>query len=346
MVTAGVRPQARPVSDVLAWGRRVLDPLLHASVDTLPASMRRISGYHLGWWDEHGRPSEIAGGKAIRPALTLLCAQAVTGDPDAAAPAAVAVELVHNHSLLHDDVLDGDVTRRRRTTAWSMFGVNPAILAGDALLSLAFDVLATSDHPAAAEGARILNTAVLNLLDGQSADVEFESRADVGVTECLAMAEGKTAALISGSCALGALFGDGSPRQVAALRAFGHHLGMAFQLVDDLLGIWGDPAVTGKPVHSDLDSRKKSLPVVAALTSDTTAGRELSALYHRDQPFSESDLQHAAELIEEAGGRSWTKNQADDQLTQALRELHTAGTAEPAGAELASLAKLVTHRDH
>lgn len=178
-------------------------------------------------------------GKAIRPALALLSAEAVGGPAVAALRPAAAVELVHDFSLLHDDVMDGDRTRRHRPTAWTVFGVSPAILAGDALLTLAFDVLATGGHPVTAEATRIFSTAVQELLDGQSADVAFEERRDVGPAECLSMAVGKTGALLGCACGLGALFGGGDPEQVEHLVAFGRDLGLAFQLVDDLLGIWG-----------------------------------------------------------------------------------------------------------
>jgi geranylgeranyl diphosphate synthase, type I len=346
VTTTDMMAVARSAREVLAWSRGLVEPALRTAVDTLPLSMAHIAGYHLGWWDEHGHPVRVSGGKAIRPALALLCAQAVGGTATKAVPAAVAVELVHNHSLLHDDVMDRDLTRRHRRTAWTVFGVNPAILAGDALLVLALDVLAGSGHRAGADGIRMLTAAVQDLIDGQDADLSFEQCAEVELAECVQMAEGKTAALIGCACALGALFGGGTPEQVMCLRDFGKYLGLAFQHVDDLLGIWGDPAVTGKPVHSDLCSRKKSLPVVAALASHTAAGRELAALYHRDQPLSATDAAHAAELIDAAGGRDWSQEQADELLAQAMRELHCASPAPRAAAELGALARLATHRDH
>ncbi len=346
MTTVDVMTAGRSAREVLVWSRDLVEPAVRTAVGRLPSSMRHIAGYHFGWWDEHGHPVQVNGGKAIRPTLVLLSAQAVGGTADAALPAAAAVELVHNHSLLHDDVMDGDLTRRHRPTAWSVFGVNAAILAGDALLVLALDVLAGSGHPAAMDGTRMLSAAVQDLLDGQSADLSFEQRVEVEPAECVRMAERKTAALLGCACAVGAAFGGGRPEQVAQLRGFGMHLGLAFQHVDDLLGIWGDSDLTGKPVHSDLRSQKKSLPVVAALASETPAGRELAALYHRDQPLSETDAAHAAELIDLAGGRTWSQTQADDLLAQAMQKLQSARPTPQATAELAALARLATHRDH
>ncbi|MQA27878.1 MAG: polyprenyl synthetase family protein [Micromonosporaceae bacterium] len=335
---------------MLADSRELVEPALRAAVDTLPHSMRQVAGYHLGWWDERGRSLSSVngangGGKAVRPALTLLSAEAMGAEPAAAVPAAVAVELTHNFSLLHDDVMDGDTTRRHRATAWTVYGREAAILGGDALLTLALDGLAASGVPAAAPGIRLLSAAVQELLAGQSADVGFERRADVSMAECLAMARRKTGALLGCACALGASFAGADTAKTALLRDFGQQLGLAFQHIDDLLGIWGDPEATGKPVHSDLRSRKKSLPVVAALTSGSAAGRELAALYHADRPLSGDELAAAAELIGAAGGRAYSRQQADELLTDALRRLDAAHPDPRAAAELRELARLVARRD-
>ncbi|QIZ39009.1 family 2 encapsulin nanocompartment cargo protein polyprenyl transferase [Saccharopolyspora sp. ASAGF58] len=332
--------------EALTRSRAMVEPALRAAVDRLPTRMQQISGYHLGWLDERGNPVRADRGKALRPTMVLLAAGAVGGDPADAVPAAVAVELAHNFSLLHDDVMDGDVSRRHRPTAWTVFGSGPAILVGDAMQSLAADVLSSCRHPEAATALRTLNTAVLNLINGQIADLAFEDRRNVELAECQRMARDKTGALLGCACALGAMFGGGKPDQIARLRSFGERLGLAFQHVDDLLGIWGDPAVTGKPVFSDLRTRKKTLPVVSALTSGTPAGRRLAALYLRDQPLSGSDLAQAADLIALAGGRAWSQNQADDLLASALSDLHRCDPAPRAAEELSALAHLVTRRDH
>lgn len=338
---------ARPASDVLAACRAAVTPALRAAVDTLPGAVRRIAGYHFGWWDRNGEPAGTGtAGKALRPAVVLLAAEAVGGSPDAstvAGPAAAAVELVHAFSLLHDDVMDRDEVRHHRPTVWRAFGVNAAILAGDALLALAMDVLAASHHPSAGAALRMLAGAVQDLVDGQLADLEFEQRQDVTPAQCEAMGARKTGALVAGAAGIGALFGGAGPERVDRLRAFGCHLGIAFQHVDDLLGIWGDPAVTGKAVHSDLRSRKKTMPVVAALTSDTPPGRELAALYGGAPGV---DLTKVAELVDRAGGRAYCREQADRHLDLALRELAAAGPAERPTAELRALARLAAHRDH
>ncbi|GHF85576.1 dimethylallyltransferase [Amycolatopsis bartoniae] len=295
--------------------------------------MRAPVRHHFGWDDN------TSGGKAIRPALVLLAAQAVGARARKALPAAVAVELVHNFSLVHDDVMDGDATRRHRPTVWKRFGTETAILAGDALLALSAQLLAERPRE-----LQVLMTAVLDLVEGQSADLAFERREFVGAEECREMAAGKTGALLGCACALGALAGGGTAEQVRELRRFGEAAGLAFQFVDDLLGIWGQAEVTGKPVFSDLRNRKKSLPVVAALAAGTEASRELAALYGAKEALSDAQLAHAADLVDQAGGRAWAQAQADRLLSQALVHLEAAGLRQRAHAELAVLAQLITRR--
>ncbi|PRX44915.1 geranylgeranyl diphosphate synthase type I [Prauserella shujinwangii] len=335
----------RAGDELLRWSRAIVDPVLRNAVGRFPRALEDVAQYHFGWCDEDGAPRVAPGGKAIRPAFALLAAEAVGGDAAAAAPAAAAVELVHNFSLLHDDVMDGDATRRHRPTAWTVFGTNAAILTGDALLIAASDMLSSSGHPGALDAVRLLGAGMLELLEGQSADLAFERRDDVTPAECLAMVEGKTAALLGAACALGGLFGGADTHHRTALREFGRLVGIAFQHVDDMLGIWGDPAVTGKPVHADLRAGKKSLPVVAALNSATTAGDELAALYRR-RPLSGDELVRAADLVEAAGGREWSRTQADALLERAVERLHSAALNPRALTELAVLARLATRRDH
>jgi len=167
---------ARTAAEVLRWSRDLVTPALRAAVTSLPTSMRRITGYHFGWWDADGQAATGDSGKALRPALVLLAAAAVGGTPETAVPAAVAVELVHNFSLLHDDVMDNDATRRHRPTAWRVFGVPAAILAGDALLTLAFDVLAASGHPSAQDAMRALSAAVIVVTALSSQDAIARTR--------------------------------------------------------------------------------------------------------------------------------------------------------------------------
>ena len=331
--------------DSLEAVRTVVQPGLLAAIDRLDPHTRLVSGYHLGFWAADGGAGGGNGGKGLRAALALLSARAVGAAAVRGGPAAVAVELVHNYSLLHDDVMDHDVRRHHQPTAWMVYGEPDAILAGDGLLGLAFEVLAEVPEPTAPLAVRTLGAAMRRLVAGQTMDLDFEHRTDVALDECVEMVGGKTAALISCSCSLGAVLCAGPGPVAAGLGRYGEHLGVAFQLVDDLLGIWGHPEVTGKPVLSDLASRKKSIPVVYALSSGTDAGRRLAELYFGPGEMDVERLELAAKLVEEAGGRDWTEREADRQLALALAAL-PAGLATDVRAELEDLAHFVTGRDH
>jgi geranylgeranyl diphosphate synthase type I len=327
----------------VAVARDLVGPALAASVDRLSPEVRSVAAYHLGLTDAEGRPTG-SGGKALRPALALLSARAAGAEPKRGVPAAVAVELVHNFSLLHDDIMDGDIERRHRPTAWKVFGIGPAILAGDALLTLAQDLLLEEGGQHGSWAARCLNAAVLRLVAGQGSDLAFEKRDDVARGECLAMAGDKTAALMACACSIGAVYLGAPPALAMSLAGFGAHVGLAFQLTDDLLGIWGTPEVTGKPVRADLRARKKSLPVVAALTSGTAQGRQLGELLARPGELSEEDLILAAKLVEEADGKRWTEAEADSQLEQAERCLMETDMPADARAEFSAIAQFITTR--
>jgi geranylgeranyl diphosphate synthase type I len=283
-------------------------------------------------------------GKALRPALTLLSARAASAAPERGVPAAVAVELVHNFSLLHDDIMDGDTERRHRPTAWTVYGTGAAILAGDAMLALAQDILLEDTASQGVWAARALSAAVQRLIAGQGADLAFEQRGDVSLPECLTMASDKTAALMACACSIGSIHVGAPPQLAMGLAAFGAHAGLAFQLTDDLLGIWGSPQVTGKPVRSDLRARKKSLPVVAALCADVPEARELAALLARAEALSEDDLVLAAALVEAAGGKTWTENEAGTQLAAAHKCLADTDMPGDVRAEFAGIAEFITAR--
>ncbi|MGW3290742.1 family 2 encapsulin nanocompartment cargo protein polyprenyl transferase [Streptomyces sp. NPDC001002] len=331
---------------ILERTRASVDPELRAAIDSLPGSMRRIALYHFGWEHADGTPAAGSAGKAIRPALVLTAAAALGGPraPAAAVRAAAAVELVHNFTLLHDDVMDRDTTRRHRPTAWTVFGDADAILAGDALQALALGLLAEDPHPASSAAAARLAACVVELCAGQHADTALESRhpGEVTLDEVLTMAEAKTGALLGCACALGALYAGASDDDVEALDAFGRQAGLAFQLIDDVIGIWGDPKRTGKPAGADLAVRKKSLPVVAALTSDTPAASELARLY--ELPYAKEDLERTVLAVERAGGRDWAQVQAADRMARAMDELARAVADPEAAGGLLALAEFVTRR--
>lgn len=332
---------------VSTWdtAREVLDQPMRRALSRLDEDTRHWCGYHLGFWDADGSPGP-GGGKGIRPMLALLSARAAGAPTEVGVPAAIACELVHNFSLLHDDVMDGDLERRHRPTVWSRFGTSSAILAGDALLALANEVLAEAPGPTVPWAIRCLNATTRRLIAGQACDLDFESRDDVVLEECLRMAGDKTSALLGCAASLGVVLADGPSDLAVGLAEYGEHLGLAFQLVDDLLGIWGTTERTGKPVWSDLRAGKKSLPVVAALTAGNPAAEKLAALYTADEALSGERLPEAADLIEEAGGRAWAEQAVERHSATAKEILDGLDLPAAVHQELLDLTDKLSRRDY
>jgi geranylgeranyl diphosphate synthase, type I len=329
----------------LLRARESVDPGLRAAVDRLDAESRRLACYHFGWTDADGRPASDNAGKAVRPAFALLSAQAVGATWRVGLPGAVAVELVHNFSLLHDDLMDGDVARRHRTTVWALEGPPAAILCGDAMLALATQVLLEVGTLDAIEAIRLLSAATQELIRGQHDDLAFERRGDVTVDECLLMAAGKTGSLLACSAAIGAVLAGAPAQTVTALSTYGAELGLAFQLVDDLLGIWGDPRSTGKPVGSDLRARKKSLPITWATTYGGDFGRELASWLRTSGPDGDADIATAARLVDAAGGRAWASDEARRRLALGEAALAAADLDPDARDELVALGRFIVTRE-
>lgn len=327
----------------LARCRALVRPALADAVGRLHPWPGEMAAFSLGWSDTGGTPAPGASeGKGIRQALAVLAAEASGAPGRSAVPGAVAVELVHAFSLLHDDIMDGDETRRQRQTVWKAYGTGPAVLAGDGLLAIAMETLA--ETPGAGGGAAVLRlSGTLTLLvRGQAEDLLFADRPWTGpdavrTDAYRAMAEHKTGSLLGCAAALGALLGGAPDRTVAALDRAGRHLGVSFQAVDDLLGIWGDPARTGKPVHGDLRQRKKTYPVIAALASEGPAARELAALLSSPYPPDDATAARAADLIEAAGGRTATLTEAHQHLDAARACLRGVALAPDAVDEIEEL---------
>ena len=344
------------VPSALRRARDAVTPATRAVLARLDDTSAAIAAYHLGWTDAAGVPTRGGGGKAVRPALATLSAQAAGAPAKVGIPGAVAVELVHNFSLVHDDVMDGDTERRHRPTVWAVWGTTSAILTGDAMLALAQEVLLDSPSPHRAAAARLLAEATRHLIRGQVLDVAFEQRNDVSLAECLDMVSGKTGALLKASSMIGAVLAGAPAQVVNALSVFGAELGIAFQLVDDLLGIWGDPATTGKPVFSDLRSRKKSLPVTYVLSQGGPAAQELASWLRNSTPHGSSPHQssphqynpdgeaRAADLIETAGGRQWAADEARRHIEAATQALHAVPMPAGPRAELIAIAHFIIER--
>ncbi len=283
--------------------------------------------YHMGWVDADLRPVMLPAGKRLRPILCLMACEAVGGAAQQALPAAAALEILHNFSLVHDDIEDGDETRRHRPTVWKVWGVPQAINVGDAMFALAFAAMQRLPvHGVAPEttlsALRIFTETCVALTEGQHLDMSFEQRSQVSVAEYLRMIQGKTAALIGAGVAIGGLIGGAASGVDESLRRFGQSIGLAFQIQDDMLGIWGDPAVTGKAAGNDILRRKKSLPLLHAL-SDARYGVELDALLQKPD-LSATDLPEALRLLAATGSHAYATQQMNDFYDAGLNTLRQA----------------------
>lgn len=315
-----------------------IDAELRAALDFRlppPDDYARMLYYHLGWIDE-GQPSLVAG-KRTRPALTLLCAAASGGDWTHALPFAAAVELIHNFSLVHDDIQDESQLRRGRATVWKLWGKPQAINAGDALFTYAHLAiqrarLCSLDRAIVLEAFQLLDTTCLHLTQGQHHDMAFETRGDVTAGDCLQMIEGKTASLIATAAECGALAAGQPPEVRQRYREFGRHLGLAFQIRDDILGIWGDSSITGKSAATDILTRKKTLPVLYGLDHDP-------ALHSAFRPEAEGGAAVAdiVAALEACGARAFSEDKEKHHADLALASLAAANPAGEAGQALHDL---------
>ncbi len=323
---------ASVAEDVLARARASVRPGLDAALRRVVPELRGPLAEHLD-----------AGGKCVRAALVLLSAAATGGDEASALDGAVAIELVHNFSLVHDDLIDGDTERRHRPTIWSVHGANQAIIAGDALATVAFQVLLEVPSEERAAAASLLADATQSMIAGQTLDMALESDGSPTLEVCLEMVSGKTAALLRCAATLGAVLCGAAGSAVGALWEFGHHLGIAFQAVDDLLGIWGEPRVTGKPVGNDLRRRKKTIPVCLAASWGVELPRGF--VEASGEPLDDAEVERLGRLLDECGARAATAELGARHLRDALDALERGGLRDGPRDELAAIANYVVERD-
>lgn len=303
--------------------------------------------YHMGWIDADFAPSMLPSGKRLRPILCLLACAEVGGHASPALPAAAAIEILHNFSLVHDDIEDGDEARRHRPTVWKLWGVPLAINVGDGMFALAFAAMqrlsGRGAPPAAILAALdVFTRTCVALTEGQFLDMRFEQRSQVSVDEYLRMVAGKTAALVGASVAIGAHIGGASPAQARALQRFGQEIGLAFQIQDDVLGIWGDPAVTGKAAGNDVLRKKKSLPMLHAL-NHPQAGVQFRALLAGD--LDRGQLPSALALLDMAGSRDYAMAVAESHYAAGTVALEEALGGETASSRLREVAEWLLKRN-
>lgn len=308
--------------------------------------------YHLGWVDQSGSQAKqaISQGKALRPTLCLFACEALSGSVDQASPAAAALELIHNFSLIHDDIQDQDRERRHQPTVWSIWGVPKALVAGNALQSVGDLALLN-----AAEGgtspqvtlrvSQLLTASYLEMIDGQCMDLAFESRTNITADEYLKMIACKTGALFRSGLEIGASLSTEDLSTIEAFSRFGRSIGRAFQIRDDYLGVWGDVATSGKAAGNDIRRRKKSFPVVFALEqSKGPALDDLMRIYQQEE-LDDQDVDLVLNILEEVGSRQQSERITEVSAEEAIQALGEVSLPPWARKEAEDLVDFLAHRD-
>jgi geranylgeranyl diphosphate synthase type I len=338
--------------DAFSRYRTQLDDALRAAIGDQDHPLYDMLRYHMGWQDETGRAIDVGTGKGVRPALCLFACEAVGGSWKTALPAAVAIELIHNFSLIHDDIQDGDKERRHRPTVWYIWGHSHGMNAGVAMNVLANRVLApngSSSLPAemALQVSSILTSACREMIEGQVLDLGFEQRSTVRVSDYLTMIGKKTGALLESSLHMGAVIGTDDSRFIKAMSAFGTEIGFMFQVRDDMLGIWGVQDKTGKPTGSDIHRRKKSLPIVHALeTAEGSARERLLSIYRAHKPLTETDIADVISIMDELDTAGFCSSLAKEHGELGLQALSEAELGPKARAECEEMTAFLLERDY
>lgn len=318
---------------------------------TYPKQLYDMMKYHLGWLDEDLKKVEQYRGKRFRPTLCLLVYNALSGVYDKALPAAAAIELIHNFSLIHDDIEDMDEERRHKATVWKLWGISQAINVGDGMHVLAnlaalrlADLGVTSEK--VVEVLKILNETIITLCEGQYLDMNFEDRLDITIEMYLDMIRRKTAALVEASTWIGATLATEDEVKINSFRNFGRSIGLAFQIIDDILGIWEKAEHTGKPKASDVRNRKKTLPVLYSMEKATEEDRKtLKELYSKPK-LTEEDVEKVLSILEDSGAHDYSRKMAEKYERAALRELSKTGLENEAMDGIRALAEFLIRRKY
>ncbi len=331
--------------------RAAMQDALPRPADPILCNYYALMEYHLGWRDPGLAPAPADAGKLIRPRLVLLACRALGGTDTHALPLAAGIQLLHDFSLIHDDIEDHSDQRRGRPTVWKLWGLEIGINVGDGMFAVAHRAIhALSDVGVTASTVlavlRGFEETILRICEGQHLDISGERRFDIDESRYLAMIRGKTAALLAASTGLGARLAADDPQQVQAMSDFGEALGMAFQMQDDQLDIWGDPRRTGKPYAADLLQHKMSLPMVHAYAGSGASGRATIERIYRREHVEQADVETLLAILDSTGARAHVAALAAQEHDRALSALSAvrAVDAEALG-QLHTLAESLLTRD-
>jgi len=316
-------------------------PFLHGSLS-----------YHFGWVDKTFQTTTNGGGKLLRPTLNLLVYEAITETYQPSLPIAASLEMIHNFSLLHDDVEDNGMERRGRATAWTIWGKSRTINMGDFLLGLAFKALHQLDtnrfDPETIFAVYdIVTQACVCLTEGQEYDMAFETQPNISTDMYLDMISRKTGALIEASVVAGARLATPDETLVNAYRQFGRNLGLAFQIRDDILGIWGDATKTGKSATDDLRNKKKTLPIIYMLNQTSNSyHNQLQAFYQQPNPLTDAEITMVRNALTDVQAEAYTQQVVATYHDKAFSALAQVGIMNEAQTCLEALSRFLVERTY
>ena len=307
--------------------------------------------YHLGFQNINGKPNKKIHGKLIRPTLCLLCCQATEGDLSQVIPAAASLELIHNFSLIHDDIQDNSHKRRQRPTVWTIWGKEHAINAGDAMFNLSFlELLKLQDNSTnnnnIVRSMRLLSEACLNICEGQYLDMLYENNCNISTENYLTMITKKTADLIATCSALGASFGTDDANVIKKFYMFGSDLGMAFQIYDDISGIWSTETKTGKPQYIDIIDKKKTLPVVYSINNSTGQEKKELEHFYSNKNKGEHNVGIIIDILNKLGAQDYSNKMAHKYYMNALSRLETIDISQSRRAPIINMVNILMKQNY
>ncbi len=329
-----------------------INDTISGMLEGTPETIHGIISYHFGWVDQTFAPVNSGRGKMLRPTIHLLVFEALTGGYKEALPVAASIEMIHNFSLMHDDIEDNDSERRGRSTAWTIWGQPRIINIGDFLYSLAIKSLYQLDRrkfPAERIFAvlNLIIDACMELTKGQELDINFENSQEVSTAMYLDMVYKKTGALIEAAILSAAKLGTSDENVIKNYRDFAHNIGPAFQIKDDILGIWGDTSKTGKSTDNDLRRKKKTLPVVYLFNKSTGQRKEkLREYYSKPGPLSDKEIEFMRESLDWAEAHNYAQNLAGIYREKSFSALHKIDISNQAQLELETIAKFLVDRSY
>lgn len=345
-----VKPQTT-LPPVFQRYRQDVGSALRESLSTQDSSVYSMLRYNMGWSDTNGEPISATEGKTLRPTLCLLACEAVGGQVEQALPAAASLELIHNFSLIHDEIQDRDEIRHHRPTLWSVWGDAKALVAGNVMRVVAD----TTMHQLLDVGVafsnivmvtKVLTQAYLEMIEGQYLDMSYEGRTDITVDNYLVMIAHKTGALIRSPMHVGAIIGTDDDTTIEAFRECGRSLGYVFQIHDDVLGIWGDEQTTGKPVGADVRHKKNSIPIVHAMSQAQGIQKQaLQRIYHQEL-VDDGDVEVVLDIMDGLGTQQYARNLAHEYCDVGMQQLAGVEISPRARNDIEELSQFLLIREH